>query len=167
MGLVFLASYFFKKEPDIYNSLATAALFILGINPRQIFDVGFQLSFVSVLAIVYFYPKLKALVCLELCRIKILKFLAEGCLVSFSAWLGTGVIVALNFQIVSTVTVLANILIVPLATLITLCGFTLVLSGLIYPGLAHLFSLPTAVLITLLLNVNAVLIRLPFAFFYL
>ncbi len=167
MGLVFLASYFFKKEPDIYNSLATAAFFILGINPRQIFDVGFQLSFVSVLAIVYFYPKLKALVHLELCRSKILKFFAEGCLVSFSAWLGTGVIVALNFQIVSTVTVLANILIVPLATLITLCGFILVLSGLIHPGLAHLFSLPTAVLITLLLNVNAVLIRLPFAFFYL
>jgi len=167
MGLVFLAAYLFKREPDIYNSLLGAALFILVINPRQLFDIGFQLSFISVLAIVYFYPKLEAWTHLELCRIKILKFIGQGCLVSFSAWLGTLVIIALNFRIIAPVTVLANILIVPLATLITLCGFTLVLSGLIYPDLAHLFSLPIAGLITLLLNINAVLVKLPGAFFYL
>jgi len=166
MGLVFLAAYLLKSQPDIYNSLVSAALFILLINPRQLFDIGFQLSFMSVLAIVYFYPKLKVLVHLELCRIKILKFIAEGCLVSFSAWLGTLVIIALNFRIISPITVLANILIVPLATLITLCGFTLVLSGLVYPDLANLFSLPTAALITLLLNINAALIQLPFAYIY-
>ncbi|MDP2927189.1 MAG: ComEC/Rec2 family competence protein [Candidatus Omnitrophota bacterium] len=166
MGLVFLAAYFLKREPDIYNSLVSAALFILVINPRQLFDIGFQLSFISVLAIVYLYPKLKALIHLEACRIKILKFIGEGCLVSFSAWLGTLVIIALNFRIIAPVTVLANILIVPLATLITLCGFTLVLSGLVYPDLANLFSLPTAVLITLLLNINAALIKLPFAYIY-
>jgi competence protein ComEC len=166
MGLVFLAAYLLKSQPDIYNSLVSAALFILVINPRQLFDIGFQLSFASVLSIVSFYPKLKALVHLELCRIKILKFMAEGCLVSFSAWLGTLVIIVLNFRIIAPITVLANILIVPLATLITLCGFTLILSGLLYPDLAHLFSLPTAALITLLLNINAALIKLPFAYIY-
>ncbi|MCX5699244.1 MAG: ComEC/Rec2 family competence protein, partial [Candidatus Omnitrophica bacterium] len=167
MGLVCLAAYLLKREPDIYNSLMSAALFILVFNPRQLFDIGFQLSFISVLAIVYLYPKLKALARLELCKIKLLKFFAEGCLVSFSAWMGTLVIIALNFRIICPVTVLANILIVPLATLITLCGFTLVLTGLIYPDLAHLFSLPTAALISLLLNINAALIKLPFAYIYL
>jgi len=166
MGLVFLAAHLLKREADIYNSLVSAALFILVINPRQLSDVGFQLSFISVLAIVYFYPKLKALVRLESCKIKILKFIIEGCLVSFSAWLGTLVIIALNFRIIAPVTVLANILIVPLATLITLCGFILVLSGLIYPDLANLFSLPTMALITLLLNINAALIKLPGAYIY-
>jgi competence protein ComEC len=166
MGLVFLVAYFLKREPDIYNSLASAALFILVINPQQLFDIGFQLSFISVLAIVYFYPKLNALMHLESCRIQILKFIGEGCLVSFSAWLGTLAIIAINFRIIDLVTVLANILIVPLATLITLCGFTLLLSGLVYPGLAHLFSLPTAALITLLLNINASLIKIPFAYIY-
>lgn len=167
MGLIFLAAHLFKREPDIYNSLVSAALFILVINPRQLFDIGFQLSFISVLSIVYFYPKLKTLTRLEACRVKILKFIGQGCLVSLSAWLGTLVIIALNFRIIAPVTVLANILIVPLATLVTLCGFTLVLSGLIYPDLANLFSLPTVGLITLLLNINAALIKLPGAFFYL
>jgi len=166
MGLILLVAYLLKRQPDIYNSLMSAALFILAINPRQIFDVGFQLSFVSVFAIAYLYPKLKALIHPEVWRINILKFIVEGCLVSLSAWLGTLVIIALNFRMIAPITVLANILIVPLATLITLCGFTLVLSGLIYPDLAHLFSLPTAALITLLLNINAVLIKFPFAYIY-
>jgi competence protein ComEC len=166
MGLVFLAAYFLKREPDIYCSLVTAALSILVVNPRQLFDIGFQLSFASVLAIVYFYPLLKAWMRLEACKIKIIRFILEGSLVSFSAWLGTLIIIAFNFRIISPVTVLANILIVPLATLITLCGFTLVLSGLLHSGLAGLFALPCAMLITLLLNLNAVLVKLPFAYIY-
>ncbi|MCX5694366.1 MAG: ComEC/Rec2 family competence protein [Candidatus Omnitrophica bacterium] len=166
MGLTFLAAYFLKREPDIYNALGLAALFILVVNPQQLLDIGFELSFVSVLAIVYLYPKLKALVGLELCRIKALKFIIGGCLVSLSAWLGTALIIAWNFRVVVPVTVLANILIVPLATLITLCGFTLVLSGWLCPGLADIFSFPTAMLITLLLNINTALIKLPFAYIY-
>lgn len=166
MGLVFLAAYFFKKEPDIYNSLSSAALFILLFNPRQLFDIGFQLSFMSVLAIIYLYPKLELWMRLEGWRIKIIKLIVQSSLVSFSAWMGTLMIIVLNFRIIAPVTVLANILIVPLATLITLCGFTLVLTGLIYPDLASLFSLPTTILITLLLNINAGLIRLPFAYIY-
>jgi competence protein ComEC len=166
MGLVFLTAYFLKRDADIYNSLFGAALLILAFNPKQIFDIGFQLSFVSVLAIVYLYPKLSSMAGLEACRNKVLKFIAEGCLVSFSAWLGTLGIIALNFQILAPVTVLANIFIVPLATLITLCGFALVLSGLFIPALAYLISFPTALLINLLLNINAALIKLPWAYIY-
>ena len=166
MGIVFLSAYLFKREPNIYNSLMLSAFFILIISPGQLFDIGFQLSFISVLAIVYLYPKLKALFCLEKCKNKIWRFMGEGFLVSLSAWLGTLWIIAFNFRIISPVTVLANIFIVPLATIITLCGFTLVISGLICPYLAGLFSLPATVLITLLLNINALVIKLPLAYIY-
>jgi competence protein ComEC len=166
MGIVFALAYLLKRNPDMYNSLASAALFILIINPRQLFDVGFQLSFVSVLAIVYLYPKLKALIHLESCKIKIWRFICDGLLVSFSAWLGTLGIIAFNFRIISPVTVLANLLIVPLATVITLCGFSLVILGLIYPNLSCLFSVPTSILISLLLNINAALVKLPLAYIY-
>jgi len=165
MGIVFLSAYLFKRQPDIYNSLALSALFILMISPRELFDIGFQLSFISVLAIVYLYPKLKVLVHLENCQNKVVKFIGEGFLVSLAAWLGTLWIIVINFRIIAPVTILANIFIVPLATIITLCGFTLVISGLICPYLASLFSLPITVLITLLLNVNAWIIKLPFSFF--
>jgi len=43
MGLVLLCGYLIEREPDIYNSLALSAMIILGCNPGQILDVGFQL----------------------------------------------------------------------------------------------------------------------------
>lgn len=167
MGSVFLLAYLFKRAPDIYNSLACAALFILLINPRQLFDVGFQLSFASVTAIVYLYPKLRAFLRIADCGSKVLRFICDGLLVSFSAWIGTMGIIVYNFRIISPVTVLANLLIAPLAGLITLCGFTLVLCGLFCPLLAGPVSTTCAMLVTLLLNINASAIKLPFAYFYL
>ncbi|MFA5199763.1 MAG: ComEC/Rec2 family competence protein [Candidatus Omnitrophota bacterium] len=165
MGVIFLCSYFFKREPDIYISLSLAALIILIVNPQQLFDIGFQLSFASVLAIVFVYPRLKNLFGGIFSKIKILQFIYDSSLVSFSAWLGTSGIIMLNFRILSPITVLANILIVPLATLITLAGFTLVLSGAFCPFLTNLFSFPASMLINLLLVLNTKLAKLPFAYF--
>ncbi|MDD5097466.1 MAG: ComEC/Rec2 family competence protein [Candidatus Omnitrophica bacterium] len=167
MGIIFLLAHLFKRKPDMYNSLACAALFILIINPRQLFDIGFQLSFSSVLAIVYFYPKLATFLRIKNYRSKVLRFFAEGLAVSCSAWLGTMGIIAYNFRIITPVTVLANLLIVPLATLITLSGFVLVLSGVFFPALAQFSSITISLLITLLLNINAAVIRIPFAYLYL
>lgn len=44
MAVVFILSYFVKREPDIYNSMCLAAICILVVNPQQLFDIGFQLS---------------------------------------------------------------------------------------------------------------------------
>lgn len=163
MAIIFLVSYFFKREPDIYNSLSLAALFILSINPRQLFDVGFQLSFTSVISIVYLYPVIKSVFKLDNLRMKFIRLAAEGCCVSFSAWLGTLGLIAYYFRIFSPVTVLANIFIVPLATLITLCGFALMAFGLVCPYLAPLFALPCELLASLLINLNTLLIKIPAA----
>ena len=57
MAVVFLAGFILEREPESINTLSCAALFILLVNPVNLFDVGFQLSFVSVLAIIVFYPK--------------------------------------------------------------------------------------------------------------
>ena len=47
-----------KKHANIYNTLAASALLLLLINPYLIFEVGFQLSYLAVLGIVYVYPLL-------------------------------------------------------------------------------------------------------------
>lgn len=166
MAIVFMSAYFFRREADIFNSLALAALCILGINPGQLFDIGFELSFASVISIAYFYPKLKSLLGTDTLRIKLLKFLADGALVSLSAWLGTAGIIFYYFRAVSPVTVLANIFIVPLAALITLCGFTLVIMELLLPAFAQFFALPCELSVSLMLKMNAFLLKLPFAYFW-
>lgn len=167
MAIVFIFAYLVRREPDIYNSLSLAAISILGINPRQLFDIGFQLSFASVVSIIYFYPKMKALLHLAIFKIKYIRFLIEGVLVSFSAWLGTLGFIAYYFRIISPVTVVANMFIVPLASLVTLCGFSLIVMDLICPFLAPFFAYSNEFIVTLLLHINTFLIRLPAAYFYL
>ena len=60
MAVVVLIGYLLERDTDIINSLSLAALIILGYNPRQIFDIGFQLSFVSLLGIVLLSPRFVA-----------------------------------------------------------------------------------------------------------
>ncbi|MFD2247133.1 ComEC/Rec2 family competence protein [Pontibacter ruber] len=47
-----------SRQSNIYNTLAVAAFFLLLYNPYYLLDVGFQLSFLAVLGIVYLQPLL-------------------------------------------------------------------------------------------------------------
>lgn len=167
MAIVFMLGFLLKREADIYNSLSVASLFILAANPRQLFDIGFQLSFVSVIAIVYLYPKIRVFLRIESLKIKYFNFFIDGCLVSLSAWLGTLGFIAYYFRIISPITVLANIFIVPLATLITLCGFGLMLMGWVFGPLAPFFASTSELLVVSLIKINMFLARLPLAYFHL
>jgi len=50
-----------NRQTNIYNTLSASAFFLLILNPLMLFDIGFQLSYVAVLGIVYLQPKLKSL----------------------------------------------------------------------------------------------------------
>ncbi len=166
MAIFFLTGFLLKREPEIGNSFSLAALFILLAGPRELFSISFQLSFVSVAAIVFLYPELKAFFKAECIKSQFLRFIAEGALVSLSAWLATFGFIAYYFRFFSPVTVLANIFIVPLATLITLSGFSLVVITIIFPIWAGFFVSAIELLVAVLLSVNNLLICLPFAYLY-
>jgi hypothetical protein len=89
----------------------------------------------------------------------------EGCLVSFSAWLGTMGFIAYYFRIISPITVCANVFIVPLASLLTLCGFSLIAMELACPMFAPFFASSAELIVALLLSINAFLTRLVGAYF--
>ncbi|MFH0828136.1 MAG: ComEC/Rec2 family competence protein [Candidatus Omnitrophota bacterium] len=167
MAIVFLFAYLIKRQADIYNSCAVSALIILIMNPAQVFNIGFQLSFASVLAIAFFYPRFKNWLKLDLIKTRILRLPLEGCLVSLSAWLGTAGLIAFYFRLVSPITVLANLFIVPLASLITLCGFSLLVIQSLSSCLARSFIPVNEFLVNLLLQGNGFLLQFPFAYFYL
>ena len=165
MVIVFILAYLFKREPDIYNSLSLAALSILLINPKDLFNIGFQLSFVSVISIVYLYPKIRRLLALERIKIPLLRFLGECLAVSLSAWCGTAGLIWHYFRIFSPVAPLANIFIVPLAALITLGGFSLIFVRLVLPGLAVFFASSLEFFIAIMLRLNIFFLGLPGAYF--
>ncbi len=50
-----------NRKSSIYNTLAVSAIVLMIINPYIVYQVGFQLSYVAVLGIVYLQPKLNKL----------------------------------------------------------------------------------------------------------
>ena len=54
-----------RRVPNLTNLFFTAGLILLAINPSDLFEVGFQLSFVSVGALIYVCPILEKLLALS------------------------------------------------------------------------------------------------------
>jgi len=166
MGLVLILGYLIEREPDLYNSLALAAIIILACNPWQIMDIGFQLSFISVWSIAWLYPNIKSMFPGYFLRIRYLNALIQVFAVSLSAWLGTAGLIAYYFQIISPVTVLANMVIIPITSFITACGFALVIIGKVLPMAGLWFARSCELAIGSLLKINLFLIGLKGAYFY-
>jgi len=56
-----LSAYLLWRSPDLLNIVLLSGLVILGANPLNLYDVGFQLSFAAVLAIITIAPFLERL----------------------------------------------------------------------------------------------------------
>lgn len=97
--------------------LITAALLTLE-NPRLLrYDVGFDLSFLATLGIIYGEPLLRPTFQ------RLPKLLAESCSVTLAAGILTAPLILLTFGSVSLVSPLANMLVVPLIPWMMLGGF--------------------------------------------
>ena len=101
------------------NTLALAALIILTVSPDSLYDVGFQLSFAAVLAIVAVQPMLGRLVSREwLFSHPVLRWAWGMTTVSMAAQLGTAPLIAYYFGRYSTWFLLTNFIVIPAATVI-------------------------------------------------
>lgn len=165
MATILLFGYFLEREVNIYNSLSLAALTILAINPWQLFEIGFQLSFLSVISVVWLSPKIKSLFPEKLNKIRWIRFLTSVFSVSFAAWFGLLPLIAYYFKIFSPITVLANMIVVPFMTIIVASGFSLVLIGMLVPSLAPIFAASNELFILILFKINSSLVAIPGAYF--
>jgi competence protein ComEC len=165
MAAMLLLGYFLEREGNIYNSLSLAALIILVVNPWQLFEVSFQLSFLSVISIVWLSPKIKSMFPEKLNKIPWTRFLISIFSVSFAAWLGLLPLIAYYFRVLSPITILANMIIVPYVTIIVASGFSLALIGILVPSLACIFAASNELFILILFKINSSLITIPGAYF--
>ena len=94
-------------RPMSVNTLAVAAFFMLLYHPFYLFDVGFQLSFMAVLAILLFYPLIFR--CFTF-KNRIARFVWGTIAVSVSAQVGTLPLVMYYFSNVSVCFLLPNLI---------------------------------------------------------
>lgn len=166
MAIALLMSYLISREAHIINSLSLSALIILAFNPLQVFDAGFQLSFVSVLAIVILSPKIAGLFKTKPKGSRLFRVIIDGFSVSLSAWLVTSGFIAYYFRIISPITILANLIIVPLTSLVITVAFSLCLAGLLFAPLAYPVASTANFIMALLFKSAIFFSRIPFAYFY-
>lgn len=105
----------FVRKPLSLNTLAATAFLMLVCNPVWLFDVGFQLSFLAVAAIVLVQSPIYKLIPV---KTRVGKYVWGLMSVSLAAQLGTAPLVLLYFSRFSTHFLLTNLVVIPLVTII-------------------------------------------------
>ncbi|MBI3110402.1 MAG: DNA internalization-related competence protein ComEC/Rec2 [Ignavibacteriales bacterium] len=167
MAWVVLAGTFFERRGDVYNSIGFAALLILAYDPKQLLNVGFQLSFAAVLSIVALYPILERIIQRIPERFEELKIIDPALklfAVSLAAQLGTLPFTAYYFERVSIVALVANLVVVPISLANVSLGFVTLLTSLISQVLASWFAIVNDVLIDFLYGIVTAAANVPYAF---
>jgi len=146
-----LASYSGRKALS-FNTLAAAAVVVLGLSPAQLFEAGTQLSFLAVATLVYCAPWLapqtvedpldRLIAATRPWHIKMLRAAASYAwrlwLTGFVVWAVALPLAMYHFNIVSPVAVFLNpLLMLPVAVGLV-SGFVVMLTGWLLPPLALL-----------------------------
>lgn len=110
------------------NALALAVILILLFSPASLYDVGFQLSFSALLAILLIQPLFeRPRIVTFLFDRPVLRWLYGLCTVSISAQVGVAPLIAYYFGRFSTYFILTNLLVIPLTTAILYLALTTLL----------------------------------------
>ena len=142
-----------NREKMSINALAFTAIAMLMWNPAWLFDVGFQMSFMAVLAILLFVPLFDDVFPAEyLMEHRWLKWVWGMVTVSCSAQLGVAPLIAFYFGRFSTYFLLTNFIVVPAAMLILWLSIVV----LVFPSLAYLLLYIVQLLNAILLRITAI-----------
>ena len=124
-----------KRDKMSINALAFTAIVMLMWNPAWLFDVGFQMSFMAVLAILLFVPLFEDVFPAEfLMEHRWIKRIWGLVIVSCAAQLGVAPLIAFYFGRFSAYFLLSNMIVIPAAIVILWLSIVV----LLFPSLAYL-----------------------------
>ncbi len=126
MMSVLFVSFVIGKSYDLPSGLALAALILIVMNHRVIYQSGFLLSFFAVIGIFYIMPELLYIFKVDIYHkkgiIKGLHLLLASIISSISILLATLPIILNNFYEVSLTGIILNIIVIPLMSLVVITG---------------------------------------------
>lgn len=122
------------RNTNIYNTLAASAFILLLFNPYLVMSVGFQLSYVAVIGIVYFQPRIYRWFYADS---YVLDKIWAITAVSLAAQLVTFPLSVLYFHQFPSFFLLSNLIVIPAAFIILCSGLSLLLFSFV-PFLAQL-----------------------------
>lgn len=139
MSIIFMLADLLGEQYDSLNSLSFAGFLILLLLPFNLFNLGFQLSFMCVFIIITLANRMTRILQFHL---KMPKWIASSFSISFCVTIGTLALCANSLGDVSLISVFSNLLVIPLFSvaypLLTISLFF----TLIIPQLSFVFAVP-------------------------
>ncbi len=159
MTSFFVMGIVINRKSLSMNVLAASAFFMLIYNPLYLFDVGFQLSYGAVIAIILINPHL---VRLKSFKSKISGYFWELSCVSIAAQIGTAPISMFYFGQFQTIFLLTNIFAIPVSGVLLLLIPVSILFRILY-DFPDIIFLPINFLLDFFVSGIEILNRIPFS----
>jgi len=125
MITVYYVMVLLQRKPDLLHSMAVSAFVILLADTQQLFDVGFQLSYLAVFGIYWLNPIL--LLKFRKPKYKIEAFFYNIITISLSAQLATLPLVLYYFHQFSALSIIANLIVLPFSEMIIILSIIMVI----------------------------------------
>jgi len=136
MATVLIIAFLANRSTNLLNSISIAAVIILVINPNELFNPGFQLSFSAVLAIGIILPRLNELINKWNIQNKPLKYIILFSAVSLSAQIGTLPFTLLYFNKFSVIALVTNLIVIPAIGMIIAAAIVMLIFSTVLPFIA-------------------------------
>lgn len=152
----------FNRQSNIYNTLGLSALILLVINPFNLFNVGFQFSYLAVLGIVYYKDKIRSWL-------------------PVTSWVGDKIAVLLSVSIAAQLTTfplglyyfhqypnlffISNLMVIPCITVILYGSLLTTVLGLVSKSAAIFLAKVPSMIISFIAVVVRYIQDIPYAFF--
>lgn len=129
----------FGRSSNGLNSLFVASFILLLINPRDLFNPSFQLSFSAILSLIIIAPKINS----TISKLNINKFIKYFILfigTTISAQIGTLPFTIAYFSKISLVSIIANLIVIPLTGIIVGLGISSLIISIISYQIAFYYA---------------------------
>lgn len=157
MALILLGGRILGRKNDALTSLSAALLIILLLNPLDLFDAGFQLSFGAVMGIYILDP-----VCTKW-FVKLPRWIRQSLSITVAAQLGVLPITIFYFNKLSLISPLANLLIVPISGIVMLLGLCVTVLAAIWMPLTQTLSWLVKIILDFMMVSTTFFARIPFS----
>ncbi len=159
MGSIVLFSRLLGRPINYFRILVLAASIMLLLNPLILkSDIGFQLSFLAVLGIIFLFDFFK----------NFLKFLPENLreifALSFSANIFIYPLLGYYFQKVSIIFPITNFLILPVISWLMILGLIYILTSFIFSFISYILFFPLLIFLTYLTSIIFFFSKLPWVY---
>lgn len=153
MAALVLIGRVLGRRLNLNNVISTTAVIVLLVSPSQLFDIGFQLSFVTAWGLIFIVPRLSAALAQPQTRAKkAYRWLVIPLLVTLVAQVCSAPLQLLYFGQIPANSLLSNSLIGPLVSVTVVLALLMLLVHVLLPILSLVVAIPVNLLVTLVIN---------------